>query len=193
MQTADLRRYLPGLPAAYFGNACWGALLGSAPGAAARSPLALARACRARMAEFTDSAALFEQLAPVMRPPASLAAAVGALRLSCVPAFCDGVFSSINYPPIWDVQFGAGPPAWTHHGIVPATPWGLALLPSRPGAGAAGDLLLCGTCPRAALPAVRKEAQAVLAALQAEVQAAAASAAAAAEAPPAEEAAASSA
>jgi hypothetical protein len=182
MQTADLRRYLPGLPASYFGNACWGALLGSPTGADARSPLALARACRTRMTEFTDSVALFDQLAPVMHPPQTFTAVLDALRLTCVPAFCDGVFSSINHPPIWQVQFGAGLPVWTHHCIVPATPWGMALLPARPGAGAPGDLLLTGTCPRASLPALRKEAAAVLALLQAEATAAAT----AAEAPPAE-------
>jgi hypothetical protein len=58
----------------------------------------------------------------------------------------------------------------------------MALLPARPGAGAPGDLLLTGTCPRASLPALRKEAAAVLALLQAEATAAAT----AAEAPPAE-------
>ena len=184
MQTADLRRYTA-LPAAYFGNACWGALLSVPAGADSRSPLALARACRARMTEFTDSAALFEQMAPMMHPDATSKAAssLAALRLSCVPAFCDGVFSSVNYPPIWQVQFGAGLPVWTHHGIVPATPWGLALLPSRPGTGAPGDLILCGTCPRAALPAVKAAAAALLLQLRSEAVAATAPPA---EAPPAE-------
>ena len=138
LQTVDLRRYLPALPAAYFGNSAW-AMQVTAPAAAAGAPLPLAAGCRASMASFADSVAIFDQAAAVLRcAPAGRAAAAGddvaaksskrgaggaGLKAALLPAFGDGMFSSWVAPVMWTFTFGAGAPAWFHGGIFPAAPW----------------------------------------------------------------------
>ena len=142
LQTVDLRRYLPSLPAAYFGNSAW-AMQVTAPAAAAGAPLPLAAGCRASMASFADSVAIFDQAAAVLRaaPAAREAAASDAatssqgnkqikrslnnagLKAALLPAFGDGMFSSWVAPVMWTFTFGAGAPAWFHGGIFPAAPW----------------------------------------------------------------------
>lgn len=163
MQTADLRRYLPGLPASFFGNCSWGVLVTAQPGA--RSPLQLAAACRAAMAEFCDSALLFEQLDGLLRPHAG--ASWSALRQAVLPAFCDGVFSSWNWPPLWAIRFGGATPVWISGNIFPATPWGFQLLAGRPDQ---PGLLLMGTCPRSKLEHVKAAASSILEALRFEAE-----------------------
>ena len=138
LQTVDLRRYLPSLPAAYFGNSAW-AMQVTAPAAAEGAPLPLAAGCRASMAAFADSVAIFDQAAAVLRAtPAGRDAAGGdaasanqqkrgqtgdALKAALLPAFGDGMFSSWVAPVMWTFTFGAGTPAWFHGGIFPAAPW----------------------------------------------------------------------
>ena len=137
LQTVDLRRYLPALPAAYFGNSAW-AMQVTAPAAAQGAPLPLAAGCRASMAAFADSVAIFDQAAAVLRAAPAGRDAAGddaaagtarkrgvsnGLKAALLPAFGDGMFSSWVAPVMWTFTFGAGKPAWFHGGIFPAAPW----------------------------------------------------------------------
>jgi hypothetical protein len=129
MQTIDLRRYLPGIPDAYFGNASW-AMQVAAPAAAQAKPQELAAGCRASMAAFADCTAVFDQAAAVLRATspagdadnASFTGGAG-LRAAMLPAMGDGMFSSWVAPAVWTFSFGAGTPFWWHGGIFPAAPW----------------------------------------------------------------------
>ena len=102
----------------------------AAPAEAAGQPMALAAGCRASMAAFTDSTAVFDQAAAVLRaaPGRDVAAAgdgadLGGLRAAMLPAMGDGMFSSWVAPVMWTFTFGAGLPVWFHGGIFPAAPW----------------------------------------------------------------------
>ncbi len=120
LQTIDLRRYLPGLPQAYFGNCAW-ALQVAAP-AAARTPLQLAAGCRASLAQFAESTAVFDQ-AKLMLAATGGQPATAQLRTAMLPAFGDGMVSSWHAPIMWTFTFGAGKPRWFHGGIFPMAPW----------------------------------------------------------------------
>ena len=120
LQTIDLRRYLPGLPQAYFGNCAW-ALQVAAP-VTARSPLELAAGCRASLASFTNSTAVFDQAALMLRATGGQSTSAQ-LRTTLLPAFGDGMVSSWHAPVIWNFTFGAGKPRWFCGSIYPVAPW----------------------------------------------------------------------
>jgi hypothetical protein len=123
MQTIDLRRYLPGLPPAYFGNCAW-ALQVAAP-TTARTPLALAAGCRTSLAAFTDSTTVFDQAALMLGATGGQSAAKQ-LRMTLLPSFGDGMVSSWHAPIMWTFTWGAGAPRWFHGGIYPVAPWCVA-------------------------------------------------------------------
>jgi hypothetical protein len=119
LQTVDLRRFLPLLPPAYFGNSSWAIRVAAPVGT--RSAAQFAACSRASLEAFTNSTAVFDQLGMMLdegNKPAS-----AQLKAMLLPAFGDGMISSWHYPAVWKMTWGAGKPVWWAGDIYPVAPW----------------------------------------------------------------------